>query len=127
MYLKKKWSAHFLIPTEVSEWVGFNTAMNVNKIILIMFAHWFLTLFKRCFLSSAGKVFSFPNQSQKAENSLNMYNIYAWWCMMIKNLLTYLISGNLRSVMNEPAVILTLLNLLIFWVQVQLTFGRTEQ
>ncbi len=26
--------------------------------------------------------------------------------------------------MNEPAVILTLLNLLIFLVQVQLTFGR---
>lgn len=53
-----------------------------------------------------------------------MYNIYARWCTMIKNLLTYLISSNLRSVMNEPAVILTLLNLLIFWVQVQLTFGR---
>lgn len=44
--------------------------------------------------------------------------------MFIKNPLTYLISCNLRRVMNEPAVILTLLNLLIFWVQVQLTFQR---
>lgn len=43
--------------------------------------------------------------------------------MFIKNPLTYLISANFRGVMNGAAVILTLLNLLIFWVQVQLTFG----
>lgn len=42
--------------------------------------------------------------------------------MFIKNPLTYLISANFRRVMNEAAVFLTLLNLLIFWVQVQLTF-----
>lgn len=42
--------------------------------------------------------------------------------MFIKNPLAYLISSSFRRVMNEAAVILTLLNLLIFWVQVQLTF-----
>lgn len=42
--------------------------------------------------------------------------------MFIKNALTYLISASFRRVMNEAAAILTLLNLLIFWVQVQLTF-----
>lgn len=42
--------------------------------------------------------------------------------MFIKNPLTYLINANFRRVMNGTAVVLTLLNLLIFWVQVQLTF-----
>lgn len=42
--------------------------------------------------------------------------------MFIKNPLTYLISADFSRVMNEAAVSLTLLNLFIFWVQVQLTF-----
>lgn len=45
-----------------------------------------------------------------------------------ESLLTNLISIHLRGLFPEgPAVTLTLLNLLIFWVQVQLTFGMKQE